>query len=788
MKGIPPKSTACWAVVPAMKIMAVILTGGVLAWGGLHAEEVKKEDGAAIYKRLCADCHGAKGEGVAKKYDEPLFGERSLAALAKYIDKTMPDDEPEKCNAEESELIAQYIYGAFYSPEARARNHPPKHELARLTNRQFQESVADLIGSFRQSVLPGAGAGLKAEYFQSNGMNKKEKRIFEREDKALEFDFADGSPGEGITSDQFSIAWNGSLFAQETGFYEFKIVTPNGARLYVNADFRSGDSNSRDDSDAKRENTLIDAWVSSGDTVREETAKIFLLGGRAYSIRLDYFKYKDKRGSVRLDWKPPHGAWSVLRAPHIAPLVVPRVAVITTPFPADDGSLGFERGTSISKEWHDGTTKAAIEAANEVVSRLSRLGGPAKEAPDLAARLQDWAAMFAHRAFRKPLTPELRELYVNRVFTPDVAPEIGLKRSLIAVLKSPRFLYPQFTEGDDFATAARLALGMWDSLPDAALLEAAAKGEVRTPEQVRAQAVRMMNDARAKAKIATFFNHWLGTGEAESLAKDAKAFPDFDGGVIADLRRSLDRFVEHVVWSEKSDYRELLLADYVFLNERLAKFYGAQPPEGGDFTQVKFEDGKHAGIFTHPFLLSMHSYSKTTSPIHRGVFLTRSIMGRMLKPPPQATEFKDDRFDPSLTMREKVTEITGKASCMSCHVTINPLGFALENFDAVGRFRTTDNSKPINPVSDYITSDGDTVKLNGPRDIATHAAANDSARRGFVRHLFQYTIKQAPAAFGPETLLTLDAQFANGFHIRNLYVESNIVAALPLSKMKQAGR
>ena len=272
---------------------------------------LRAEDGAAIYTRLCADCHGAKGEGVAKKYDEPLFGERSVASLAKYIDKAMPDGEPEKSNAEESLAVAQYIHGAFYSPEARARNHPPKHELARLTNRQFRESVADLIGSFRPAQKVGAGTGLKAEYFQSDGMNKKSKRVLEREDKVLDFDFGEGSPVEGIKADQFSIAWNGSLLAPETGFYEFKVRTPNGARLYVNSDFKDGDSNARDDSGAKREATLIDAWVSSGEEVREETAKIFLLGGRSYPFRFDYFKYKDKRGSVRLEWKPPQGAWAV---------------------------------------------------------------------------------------------------------------------------------------------------------------------------------------------------------------------------------------------------------------------------------------------------------------------------------------------------------------------------------------------------------------------------------------------------------------------------------------------
>ena len=733
---------------------------------------LRAEDGAAIYTRLCADCHGAKGEGVAKKYDEPLFGERSVASLAKYIDKAMPDGEPEKSNAEESLAVAQYIHGAFYSPEARARNHPPKHELARLTNRQFRESVADLIGSFRPAQKVGAGTGLKAEYFQSDGMNKKSKRVLEREDKVLDFDFAEGSPAEGIKADQFSIAWNGSLIAPETGFYEFKVRTPNGARLYVNSDFKDGDSNARDDSGAKREATLIDAWVSSGEEVREETAKIFLLGGRSYPFRFDYFKYKDKRGSVRLDWKPPQGAWAVLSSPHLSPVQSQRVAVISTVFPADDGSLGFERGTSISKEWHDATTRAAVEAANEVVTRLPRLGAEPQ-------KLKEWAESFAHRAFRRPLTPELRELYVDRAFPPDLAPEVAVKRSVIAVLKSPRFLYPELTEGDDFATAARLALGMWDSLPDLALLEAVGKGEVHTPEQVRAQAARMMDDPRAKAKLADFFQHWLGVGESESLAKDAKAFPEFDAPLIADLRESLELFVERVVWSEKSDYRELLLADYVLMNTRIAKFYGAQPPPDGEFLPVKFDPALRAGIFTHPFLLSLHSYTKTTSPIHRGVFLTRSVMGRMLKPPPQAVEFKDEHFDPSLTMREKVTELTSKASCMGCHATINPLGFSLENFDTVGRFRLSENNKPVNTATDYVSSEGDLVKLHGPRDLAIHTASNDVARRGFVRHLFQYTIKQAPALFGPDTLQKLDAQFATAFHIRNLYIESCLLAAIP---------
>jgi hypothetical protein len=137
----------------------------------------------------------------------------------------------------------------------------------------------------------------------------------------------------------------------------------------------------------------------------------------------------------------------------------------------------------------------------------------------------------------------------------------------------------------------------------------------------------------------------------------------------------------------------------------------------------------------------------------------------------------DDRFDPSLTMREKVTELTRKDACMGCHATINPLGFSLENFDAVGRFRIVDNAKPVDAVSEYLTADGERLLLRGPRDVAAHAASSDEARRGFVRQLFQHTVQQAPAAYGPDTLARLDQGFLeSGCHIRHL-VESIVALA-----------
>ncbi|MFN0067496.1 MAG: DUF1592 domain-containing protein [Limisphaerales bacterium] len=735
--------------------------------------------GEAIYTQLCLDCHGARGEGVAGKHDEVLYGERSLESLARYIDRTMPEDEPELLDAEGSKLVAEYIFQEFYSPAARARANPPKIDLARLTVRQYRESVADLFASFRPPAKATPPGGLQATYHQSQGMNKKHRLILEQVDGRLDFDFGTNSPHECITEDQFSIAWEGSLVAAETGVHEFRLRTPNGARLYVNTDLRAGDSNRRDDSDARRAPALIDLWVSSGEA-REETAKVFLLGGRSYPLRLDYFKFKDKTAAVRLESKPPHGVWSVLDGEHLSPVMVPGLVVAGTPFPPDDRSVGYERGAAVSKEWDAATTRAALDVAAQVVDRLGRLSGSGEGDADRVEKLKAFSATLVERAFRGPLTPELRELYVERPFAAGVAPEVAAKRAVMLVLKSPRFLFPDLGGSpDDHAVAARLALALWDSLPDDALRGAAAAGLLRTPEQVRAQSQRMMDDARARAKLREFFDHWLMVHEAADLTKDAKVYPGFNAAIVADLRESLGAFVEHVVWGESSDYRKLLLSEEIFLNPRLAEYYGVPAPADGGFAPVKFDPAERAGIFTHPFLLAAFSYPKATSPIHRGVFLTRNVLGRFLKPPPQAIAFEDDRFDPTLTMREKVAELTGKPACMSCHTTINPLGFSLEHFDAVGRWRTTDNNKPVDAASDYVTPEGETIRLRGPRDLAQHAAADDSARRGFVRQLFQHAVKQAPAAYGADALVKLDARFAEtGCHIRDLLVEISTVAAV----------
>lgn len=744
--------------------------------------------GAVIYQKLCAECHGDRGQGVEDEYDDPLTGELSLEALAKEIDKTMPEDDPSKCGAEESKQIAAYIYDAFYSPAAQARLNPPQRDLSRLTIEQFRQSVMDVVGRFRMGPgfdRPiGGEQGLKASYrgvelpkpgekavdtTPKKGLKKKRpNKTIQRMEPVIAFRWGADSPEKAVLeAEQFQNSFEGSVIAAESGVYEFAVRSENGFRLWVNDD---------DEGDA-----LIDGWVSAGPQVREEKKSIYLVGGRAYRLVLEHFKFKEKTSSIELWWQPPHGTAEPIPA-HALRTERPReLMIVSTEFPADDSSSGYPRGTSISKAWDQAVTEAAIATAEHVVENIDELAFTKPGAPDRTEKLRKLAESWVEICTRRPLDDEMRRLFVDSQFKAAKSPETAVKRVVLLALKSPEFLYPGLQgpqKADDHEIASRLALTLWDSIPDKKLAQAAAAQKLHTAEQIRAEAQRMLLDPRTKAKLHGFFHHWLELERAEGTSKDPKVYPDFTPTVLADLRESLLRFLDEVVWSEKSDYRELLQADYLLMNERLGKIYG-HPVTGEAFQRVGFDPKQRAGVITHPYLLASLAYTKQSSPIHRGVFLTRNIVGMSLKPPMKAVVFEDSHFNPKLTMREKITELTRSGGCMSCHRMINPLGFSLENFDAVGRWRTKDNNKPVDAVSEFSTHEGKTVRLSGPRDIVNYVAANPSGHRAFIRHLFHHFIKQQPAAYGPKALDELQRSFAaNGCHIQKLLIDIALVEAL----------
>ncbi|MEM1296989.1 MAG: DUF1592 domain-containing protein, partial [Verrucomicrobiota bacterium] len=484
----------------------------------------------------------------------------------------------------------------------------------------------------------------------------------------------------------------------------------------------------------------------------------------------------EKSASIELLWKPPHGVRETVPNRVLSPGWNQEMLMIDVPFPADDRSYGYERGISVSRTWMEAVNAGAMQAADYVLRRLDRLAHTKADAPDRTAKIRKFCTNLTQAALRKPLSDAQRRVYVDRWFENQENLEQAVKRSVMMSLTSPQFLYPSLAAGDkpnDWDVATRLALAMWDSVPDRELMKKAAQGKLRTWKQIEDEAWRMLYSVRSKAKLQEFFHHWLELERARDVTRDGKLFPQFGPEMMADLRTSLNLFIEDVFWGEKADFRNLLLADYLYINERLAPIYGKNH-QGRGFTKVAVDPRQRSGIVTHPYLLTAFAYHNDTSPIHRGVFLTRNIVGMTLKPPPEAIAFEDAEFDPNLTMREKVTELTRSKACMACHSAINPLGFSLENYDAIGQWRTRDEklNKPINPASDFVTDTGETIRLEGARDVAQYAAGSAAGHRAFIRQLFHHSVKQPVAAYRPDLPQILEREFEwSGYDMRLLLVK-----------------
>lgn len=759
------------------------------------------ERGAAIYARQCAECHGDKGQGVELAYDKPLGGDRTLDWLTRRIDRTMPEGEADQCVGEDAKAVAAYLHQQFYASDAPGK--ATGRTLQRLTVEQHRQSLADLVAAFRDVKPIDDQRGLWTQVYPGRGMKKNDKTISESVSATLDAAYSPEHPlHTQFDAKGHSVRWSGSLLATETGEYEIVVHTDHAMRLWLNDGKAQGGGISNEITDTNSV-AMLDGWLQS-DEKTEFRAKVFLLAGRAYPIMLEFSahnqgvgnpndqdKHKAEQNSyVRLSWVPPGGVEQVIPQRHLYPQSAPEVFVASNPFPADDASMGFISGAGVSEAWLNATTQSAIQAADHVASHLDELVGTNPKANDRRHRVMRFCRSFVEQAFRRPISDAENEQYVVRHFDNWREVKSATKRVVLSALISPHFLYPRAAtdQHDAFDTAASLALAMWDGLPDKKLWYAAVNGELTTAEQLQAHARRMLDDPRAKAKLMRFFHHWLELERAEYVDKDKQLFPEFDEQLLADLRTSLELFLEHTVFSDKSDYRELLLADYLYVNGRIAEVYGIDRGDVSDeaFTRVAMPSDRRSGVITHPYLLTAFAYHNSTSPIHRGVFLTRNIIGRPLNPPPNAIAFDTAEFDPELTMREKVTAFTRDSACMACHETINPLGFSLEHYDSLGRWRTQDNDKPINASSDFMGDDGKTLRLKGARDVAQYAVASDAAHRVFVRQLFQHTAQQDPSAVSPDTLNNLTAGFEkSGFHIRELFVQIAVESAMQRVESEQ---
>ncbi|MEM1225753.1 MAG: DUF1588 domain-containing protein [Planctomycetota bacterium] len=745
----------------------------------LFGNDAMLEAGRQIYVRQCAQCHGTQGGGNDQFYPDPLIGDASIGELIEIIDDTMPEEDPEDCVGDDASAVAAYIHHAFYSEAARLRNRPPRQSLQRLTGAQLRQSLMDIYGRFagtastRWEVIRSQ-RGLKA-FYEDGDRSKKDKQKMERIDPTIDFDFGLEGPGNGISGDQFRARWRGSLRVPETGRYQIVVRSRSSFVMTLGHDARE----------------LINNHVQSAGLVEFRRTR-FLTSGRRYPIEIELHQRKRKTGAepsdISLAWVRPGGVEEIVPACMLSPASVPDVLELNTVMPPDDNSYGFERGIRVDAAWDDAVTTAAIELANDLIDEAWPLYARRfrNKQASREEKLRQFIIDLVAHAFRCGAeSTEVVSLAERALAYSDDEMDV-IKLATLAAIKSPRFLYP--TLDSDRPTsqrvANRLALILHDSLPtDRALLQAVDRDDLTNPNKLRVLASRLVDDARTRAKFGQWMRQWLGIEGEADLTKNANRYRGFDDAVVSDLRHSLDTFIDETVWSDASDYRQLMTADWMHTSQRLADYYGeawdrADQGSSGWMTASVRDPSVHVGVLTHPLVLSNLAYFDTSSPIHRGVFLIRRVMGRTLRPPNEAFTPLSPDLHPDLTTRGRVELQTGSEGCQICHAKINPLGFALENYDASGRFRLFDRGHPIDASGTYQDRLGNIHRFEAARGLAEYVIQSPDAYTAFVRSLFQYFVKQPVASFGPDQLQTLTEGFRkSGFNIRDLLIEIAVVAS-----------
>jgi hypothetical protein len=336
---------------------------------------------------------------------------------------------------------------------------------------------------------------------------------------------------------------------------------------------------------------------------------------------------------------------------------------------------------------------------------VSRPAGPVDELESA----RQIVAHLARTAYRRPVDDDdlAEPLRLFRQGRQEGGFDAGIEQALSAILVSPHFVFrierepPRIEPGavyriSDLELASRLSFLIWSSIPDDELLDLAKHGKLTRPDVLDRQVRRMLADRRSRALVTNFAAQWLHLRNLESSAPDQRLFTDFDDNLRQAFRQETELFLESILREDRG-VLDLVRADYTYLNERLAKHYGIPHIYGSRFRRVSLDAASHrGGLLRHGSILTVTSYATRTSPVIRGKWVLENLMGTPPPPPPdKVPPLKDNTVAANLSVRERLAEHRSNRACSRCHSLIDPVGFALEHFDAVGRWREVEADRPI---------------------------------------------------------------------------------------------
>jgi hypothetical protein len=457
-----------------------------------------------------------------------------------------------------------------------------------------------------------------------------------------------------------------------------------------------------------------------------------------------------------------------------------------------------------------------VELLADAATKLVALGGHRRDVPCSLDGGHDEACArgfietFAARAFRRPLSAEevtwLSGVYTSLRDDATVSPAFTFAEAIDAVaevvLQSPQFLYrPEFGRQDPalpagllrltgHELATRLSYTLWDSTPDRELLEAAASGALDSEAGVRAQAERLLADPRARPAIRRFASAWLDLDKTnlhpalELLQKDAARFPDDSPALRQSMRTESEALYERAFFRGPQGFSWLMTTTEAYVDGPLGELYEVEggPTTAGDHRWVQLDPSRRAGLFTRAAFLTQQASDDYQSPIRRGVHLIRKVMcWEMGDPPPNSnnTPAVPDSNGPLRSVRQVTDARTSGDSCMSCHALINPIGYTLENYDALGAWQTHDTgvtaggepfTVPVDPSAEIVGTDLEGL-IDGPLELSTRLATSEGAHDCMTERWFVRALGRAPAAQDACTVVRAQESFRTTGDLQALVVD-----------------
>jgi mono/diheme cytochrome c family protein len=691
-----------------------------------------------LLKQYCYDCHNPKklkGDlDLAPIADNPRLDEHRdvWEKIAELVESgEMPPEKKPQPNEAERDLVVKYIDGQLAKVDCKQERNPGRVTIRRLNREEYRNTIRDLLGvSFEPKDFPNDAVGYGFDNIGdvlSLAPMLLEKYLAAAEEIVGQAIVADPAPKAATTR----IA--GDKFKSDND--AIRAIESRALGLY-----REGEAHTTFDAPLPGEYTFrVRAYGEQAGT--EPPRLAILCDGQ----QLKTYDVPNTKVAT-------FAAASTL-APGKHQLAVAYLNNYSEPNHPDEKLRGDRNLFVDSVEIEQPAVAPHLpEAHKRYITRMPQPGEERQVAIEILGN-------FARRAYRRTVTGEevarLASLVEATLREKGTFLE-GIQVAMQAALCSPHFLYRWELDPDnikrgetrsltDFEVASRLSYFLWSSMPDDELLALAARGTLQLEGNFAKQVSRMLGDARAEAFVKNFADQWLQIRGLNDVAPDPELFRGFDPALRTAMKRESELLFAAIM-KEDRPVTDLLDANFTFLNERLAEHYGIDDVKGAEFRRVTLPpDSPRGGVLTLGSVLTVTSTPTRTAPVLRGKWILEQILGTPPPPPPPDVPplQEQNAVNQSASLRVRLEEHRSRADCAGCHAKMDPLGFALENFDAVGRWREQDGKFPIDATGKLAGG----KEFNGARELKTLLKSDKRFVRGFAEKMMIYALGRGLDSF-----------------------------------------